>query len=294
MAEVAGSNPAAPTIQPWVPPSRKDDDDARAARFGSSRAGYRERDNLPETQDRYTKSKRGHPPEPHLMTQTNDLTRRLAAEFVGTALLLAVVVGSGIMGERLADGNAAIALLGNTIATGAILVVLILMFGPVSGAHFNPAVTLSFLLQREISRLDALAFVAVQVAGAVAGVWLAHLMFSEPVIMVGTKARTGLGQWVAEAVATFGLVATIVACVRTRPQVVPFAVGLFITAGYWFTSSTSFANPAVTFGRSFTDTFSGIRPMDAPAFIAFQIAGAIIATAFCVWLFRRTAPPADE
>ena len=218
-----------------------------------------------------------------------DLPRRLAAEFVGTALLLAVVVGSGIMGERLADGNAAIALLGNTIATGAILVVLILIFGPVSGAHFNPAVTLSFALQRAISRVDALAFVAVQVAGGLAGVWLAHLMFSEPIIMLGTNARTGLGQWIAEAVATFGLVATIMACVRTRPQVVPYAVGLFITAGYWFTSSTSFANPAVTFGRSFTDTFSGIRPIDAPAFVAFQIAGAVIATVFCVWLFKHFA-----
>ena len=228
------------------------------------------------------------------MTKKTDLTRRLAAEFVGTALLLAVVVGSGIMGERLADGNAAIALLGNTIATGAILTVLILIFGPVSGAHFNPAVTLSFALQRAISLVDALAFVAVQVAGAIAGVWLAHLMFSESIVMVGTNARTGIGQWVAEAVATFGLVATIVACVRTRPKVVPFAVGLFITAGYWFTSSTSFANPAVTFGRSFTDTFSGIRPIDAPAFIVFQFAGAVIATVFCVWLFRRHAAEETE
>ena len=223
------------------------------------------------------------------MTQPTNLTRRLAAEFVGTALLLAVVVGSGIMGERLADGNAAIALLGNTVATGAILVVLILIFGPVSGAHFNPAVTLSFALQRAISRMDALAFVAVQVAGAVAGVWLAHFMFAEPIVMAGTNVRTGPGQWVAEAVATFGLVATIIGCVRTRPQAVPYAVGLFITAGYWFTSSTSFANPAVTFGRSFTDTFSGIRPTDAPAFIVFQFAGAIIATAFCVWLFKQFA-----
>ena len=141
--------------------------------------------------------------------------------------------------------------------------------------------------------MDALAFVTVQVAGAIAGVWLAHLMFGEPILMEGTNTRTGLGQWVAEAVATFGLVATIVACVRTRPQVVPFAVGLFITAGYWFTSSTSFANPAVTFGRSFTDTFSGIRLIDAPAFIGFQFAGAVIATMFCVWLFKRVAPAED-
>ena len=223
-----------------------------------------------------------------------DLPRRLAAEFVGTALLLAVVVGSGIMGERLAEGNTAIALLGNTIATGAILVVLILIFGPVSGAHFNPAVTLSFALQRAISRLDAIAFVAVQAVGALCGVWLAHLMFSEPILMEGTNTRTGVGQWVAEAVATFGLVATIMSCVRTRPQVVPYAVGLFITAGYWFTSSTSFANPAVTFGRSFTDTFSGIRLIDAPAFVAFQIIGAVIATAFCVWLFKRFPKDADN
>ena len=294
MAEVAGSNPAAPTIRRWVPPWGKGDTCALDERETMPLRAAPNAINVAATLDRYTKSERGNRPEPHHMTQTPDLTRRLAAEFVGTALLLAVVVGSGIMGERLADGNDAIALLGNTIATGAILVVLILVFGPVSGAHFNPAVTLSFALQRAISRLDALAFVAVQVAGAVAGVWLAHLMFSEPIVMVGTNARTGLGQWVAEAVATFGLVATIMACVRTRPQVVPYAVGLFITAGYWFTSSTSFANPAVTFGRSFTDTFSGIQPIDMPAFIASQVAGAIIATAFCVWLFGRLESNRDK
>jgi len=223
-----------------------------------------------------------------------DLGRRLTAEFVGTALLLAVVVGSGIMGERLAGGNVAIALLGNTIATGAMLVVLILIFGPISGAHFNPAVTFTFALQRGISGSDAIAYVVVQVAGGLAGVWLAHLMFGEALIMLGTNTRTGLGQWVAEGVATFGLVATILGCLRARPDAVPYAVGLFITAGYWFTSSTSFANPAVTIARSFTDTFSGIRPIDAPAFIVAQFIGAAIATALFVWLFARRPAEAPE
>jgi len=223
-----------------------------------------------------------------------DLGRRLTAEFVGTALLLAVVVGSGIMGETLAGGNVAIALLGNTIATGAILVVLILIFGPISGAHFNPAVTFTFALQRGISGPDALAYVAVQVAGGLAGVWLAHLMFGEALIMVSTNARTGIGQWAAEGVATFGLVATILGCLRSRPEAVPYAVGLFITAGYWFTSSTSFANPAVTIARSFTDTFSGIRPTDAPAFIVAQFIGAAIATALFVWLFAGRPVEAPE
>ncbi len=215
-----------------------------------------------------------------------DLTRRLSAEALGTALLLATVVGSGIMGERLADGNVAIALLGNTIATGAILVVLILVFGPISGAHFNPAVTLVFLLRKEIAGTAAIAYVAVQVAGGLAGVWAAHVMFAEAVFQTSTNNRTGGDQWFAEAVATFGLVATILGTLRWRPEAVPFAVGLFITAGYWFTASTSFANPAVTVARSFTDTFSGIAPAHAPAFIAAQCVGAIVATAVFAWLLK--------
>ena len=216
-------------------------------------------------------------------------SRRLAAEAVGTAFLLATVVGSGIMAERLADGNAALALLGNTVATGAILVVLILVFGPVSGAHFNPAVTLSFAVRREIAPRAALLYVAAQLAGAVIGVMLAHFMLGEPLLASGVKARTGPGQWAAEAVATFGLLAAILGCLRARPDAVPYAVGLFITAGYWFTSSTSFANPAVTVARALTDSFSGIRPGDAPAFIAAQAAGALLATAFFAWLGRGGA-----
>jgi glycerol uptake facilitator-like aquaporin len=213
------------------------------------------------------------------------LSRRLAAEFLGTALLLAVVVGSGIMGERLAGGNDAVALLGNTIATGAGLVVLILIFGPVSGCHINPAVTLSFLMRGEIPRGDAALYLLVQVIGAVAGVVVAHLMFDHPLLPGGIKVRTGGGQWLGEAVATFGLVLTIMGCLRFRAAAVPYAVGLYITAGYWFTSSTSFANPAVTLARALTDTFAGIRPLDAPLFIVAEIGGAILATAFSLWLF---------
>jgi glycerol uptake facilitator-like aquaporin len=215
-----------------------------------------------------------------------DPGRRLAAEALGTAFLLATVVGSGIMGERLADGNAALALLANTIPTGAILVVLILMLGPVSGAHFNPAVTLSLLLQREIRAGEAIAYVAAQIAGGVAGTWCAHVMFDEPVLMLSATARTGPGQWAGEIVATFGLVAAIIACGRLRPAAVAPAVGLYITAAYWFTSSTSFANPAVTIARSLSDTFAGIRPVDAPAFVAAQCVGAILATWLIGWLVR--------
>ena len=212
------------------------------------------------------------------------LPRRLVAEALGTAFLLAAVVGSGIMGESLAGGNDAIALLGNTAATGAILVVLILVFGPVSGAHFNPAVTLVFSLRREVAARDAVLYVLVQIGGGVAGVAAAHYMFGEPLLVEGVEARTGGGQWLGEFVATFGLLATILGCLRARPEAVPYAVGLFITAGYWFTSSTSFANPAVTVARSFTDTFSGIAPGDAPAFIVAQIAGALAAAAVFGWL----------
>lgn len=218
------------------------------------------------------------------------LPKRLAAEALGTAFLLATVVGSGIMGESLANGNDAVALLGNTMATGAILAVLILIFGPLSGAHFNPAVTLSFLLQRQITAPHALAYVAVQVIAAVAGVVIAHAMFGEALLQGGTNARPTAGEGLGELVATFGLVATILGCVRFRPEAVPYAVGLFITAGYWFTSSTSFANPAVTVARTLTDTFSSIAPADAPAFIAAQIVGAVAATLVFGWLLA----PADE
>ena len=219
--------------------------------------------------------------------------RRLAAEAIGTALLLATVVGSGIMGERLAGGNDAIALLGNTAATGAILTVLILVFGPVSGAHFNPAVTLSFALRRTIGPRDAALYVAVQIPAAIAGVVIAHLMFAEQAIMVSTNARTLPGHWLGECVATFGLVATILGCLRTRPAAIPYAVGLFITAGYWFTSSTSFANPAVTIARALTDTFSGIAPGGVPAFILAQIAGACLATALLSWLWQTEPDSGD-
>ena len=220
-------------------------------------------------------------------------SRRLAAEALGTFFLLATVVGSGIMGNTLAGGNDAIVLLGNTIATGAILAVLILIFGPLSGAHFNPAVTLSFLLQRQIGPLHALFYVAVQIVAAIAGVMAAHAMFGEPLLMASTHVRATGGEWLGEGIATFGLVATILGCVRYRPEAVPYAVGLFITAGYWFTSSTSFANPAVTIARAFTDTFSGIRPVDAPGFIAAQLIGAVLATLVFSWLLgpKKEATP---
>jgi glycerol uptake facilitator-like aquaporin len=205
------------------------------------------------------------------------MKQKLLAEFIGTVFLLATVVGSGIMGETLASGNAAIALLGNTIATGAILVVLILIFGPVSGAHFNPAVSLVFFLKGELSKQELFAYFVVQFFAAVLGVFLAHIMFDMAVIQASTHSRTGTGQWVSEAVATFGLLATILGCVKFRSDAVPYAVGLYITAGYWFTASTSFANPAVTFARSFTDTFSGIARSDVLFFIIAQIVGALIA-----------------
>lgn len=215
------------------------------------------------------------------------IPRRLAAEALGTAFLLATVVGSGIMGDRLDGGTEGLALLGNTIATGAILAVLILIYGPISGAHFNPAVTLCFLMRREIGAMLALAYVAAQVVAGILGVWAAHAMFEEPILMLSEKSRTGGAQWFAEGVATFGLVATILGCVRFRPDAVPYAVGLFITAGYWFTASTSFANPAVTVARSLTNTFSGIAPGDAPLFILAQIAGAVLATIVFGWLLRE-------
>jgi glycerol uptake facilitator-like aquaporin len=206
------------------------------------------------------------------------VTRRaILAEALGSFLLFATVIGSGIMGERLAGGNVAIALLGNTIATGAILFVLITMFGPVSGAHFNPAVTLVMRLRGEISSRVAMAFVAAQLSGGILGVWVAHLMFDLPILELSTKVRAGPGQLTGEAIATFGLILTILGTVRMRPAAVPASVALYITAAYWFTSSTSFANPAITIARSLSDSFAGIAPTCVPGFIAAQLAGAIAA-----------------
>jgi glycerol uptake facilitator-like aquaporin len=217
---------------------------------------------------------------------------RLAAEGLGTAALLAVVIGSGIMGQRLAGGNDAIALLGNTLATGAGLVVLITALGPISGAHFNPAVTLVFALRREIGWRLALAYAAVQAVAGVLGVWLAHAMFAEPILQVSTKLRDGLPQGLAEFVATFGLVGTILGSLRFRPEATPWMVGLYITSAYWFTASTSFANPAVTLARSFSDTFAGIAPASAPLFVGAQFLGAIAAWAVWGQLLRpRAAAP---
>jgi glycerol uptake facilitator-like aquaporin len=212
------------------------------------------------------------------------LARRMTAEACGTALLLAAVVGSGIMGERLAGGNVAVALLANTLATGAALVALILSLGLISGAHFNPAVTLADASQGGLAWRDVPGYLAAQIAGAFAGVAAAHLMFGEPLFSASRHAREGGAQMFAEAVATFGLLSVIWGCARTRSTAVPFAVAAYITAAYWFTSSTSFANPAVTLARSFTDTFAGIRPADAPAFILAQLAGAAAATALFRWL----------
>ena len=212
--------------------------------------------------------------------------RHLASEALGTGLLVATVVGSGIMAERLTD-DVALQLLCNALPTGAILVVLITTLGPVSGAHFNPAVTLAFLTGCEISGIRALAFAAAQVAGGVSGTFLAHLMFAQPVIQASTTVRTGGAMWLAEAVAAFGLVLVILAGVRQRPEAVPWLVGLFIGAAYWFTSSTSFANPAVAIARGFTDSFSGIRPMDVPGFVAAELIGAVAASLFARWLFER-------
>jgi glycerol uptake facilitator-like aquaporin len=210
------------------------------------------------------------------------MRRPLAAEALGTFFLLACVVGSGIMAERLAGGNVGIALLGNTIATGAMLYVLITFLGPISGAHFNPAVTLAMVLERRITRQTAIFYVAVQVVAAVAGTWAAHTMFAEEILQFSEKIRTGPDQWFSESLATFGLVITIFGCVRYKADAVPAAVGLYITSAYWFTASTSFANPAVTIARSLTNTFSGIAPAHVLGFISAQLAGAIIA----VWVHR--------
>lgn len=214
------------------------------------------------------------------------MLRKLTGEWLGTFSLLATVVGSGIMAENLAGGNVAIALLGNTIPTGAILVVLILVFGPVSGAHFNPAVTLSFALRKEIDLQTSAFYMAAQIVGGIAGVFAAHIMFDHALIDPSTKVRTGIGQWVGEFVATFGLVGTIWGCLKARPEAVPYAVGLYITAAYWFTSSTSFANPAVTIARGFSNTFAGIRPDNVAMFIVVQLVAATLATFFFAWLFN--------
>ena len=212
-----------------------------------------------------------------------DPARRLAAEALGTLALVATVVGSGIMADALSD-DTAVSLLANTIATGAILVVLITLFGPVSGAHFNPAVTLVFALRRELPWALAGAYVVVQVAGGIAGSLLAHAMFDLPLWQVSTTLRSGTGQWLAEIVATFGLIAAILGGLRFRAEAVAWLVGLYITAAYWFTASTSFANPAVAIGRAVSDTFAGIRPADVPAFVLAEIAGAALALAFFGWL----------
>jgi len=220
--------------------------------------------------------------------------RKLVAEALGTAFLLAIVVGSGIMAERLAGGNVAIALLGNTLSTGAGLVVLILTFGPISGAHFNPAVTLADAWQGGLSWGDVPGYLAAQLLGAFAGVAAAHLMFGEALFFASEHARTGPAQWWSEFVATFGLLAAIWGCVRQRPGVTPFAVGLYITSAYWFTASTSFANPAVTLARAASDTFAGIRPVDAPGFIVAQLLGAFAATALFGWLIPGLSERAED
>jgi glycerol uptake facilitator-like aquaporin len=212
------------------------------------------------------------------------LAKRATVEFVATAVLLAAISGSGIMGERLASGNVAVALLANSIATGAVLIALILAFGEVSGAHINPVVTLSNAARRSFPWRETPAYIAAQVVGAFSGIALANIMFGLPVLFASHHVRTGWPSWIAEIVATAGLITVIGCCVRWRPASTPFAVAAYVTAAYWFFPSTSFANPAVTLARSMTDTFSGIRPMDVPAFLASQFAGAAVATAFLGWL----------
>ena len=224
-----------------------------------------------------------------LLRMSANLSRRVVAEASGTAFLLATVVGSGIMGERLAGGNVAITLLANSIATGAALTALILTFGPISGAHFNPAVTISCAAQREMTWTDASVYVIAQLSGAFAGVGAAHLMFSEPLFSASRHTRNGIAQLFSEFVATLGLLLVIGICARAQPRFVAFAVGAYITAAYWFTASTSFANPAVTLARSLSDTFVGIRPVDVPAFILVQLLGAAVATFLLRWLMPN--PP---
>jgi glycerol uptake facilitator-like aquaporin len=223
-----------------------------------------------------------------------DLTRRLAAEALGTFFLVMAVVGSGIMAERLAGGNVAIALLCNTLATGAVLVVIITIFAPISGAHFNPAVTLVMTLRGGMERGPALAYVAVQIVGGCLGAVAAHLMFGLDPVQLGSTARNGFGQWLGEFIATFGLIATILGCIRFAPGAVAAAVGLYIGSAYWFTSSTSFANPAVTIARALSDTFAGIAPSDAPGFIVAELLGALAAAWLFGWLFAEFAARSDR
>lgn len=228
--------------------------------------------------------------------QDFDLSRRLTAEALGTGLLVATVVGSGIMAESLTK-DTALALLGNTLPTGAILVVLITILGPISGAHFNPAVSLVFTLKGDLPTREGLLYVTAQIAGGIAGTIAAHLMFALPLIEFSLKTRTGGAQWFAESVAAFGLVATILGGIRFQQNAVPWLVGLYITAAYWFTASTSFANPAVAIARSLTNTFSGIRPADLPGFILAELAGAVIGMLVMTWLLRTsrsTAPIPQE
>lgn len=220
--------------------------------------------------------------------QTNSMTKQLVAEALGTALLLAVVVGSGIMAERLASGNVALALLANALATGAGLIALILMFGAISGAHFNPVVSLSAALQKQIAWSQCVQFVLAQIVGAILGVAIAHGMFDLPLFFASTHSRTGVAQWFSEFIATFGLLAVIISTSKSRPAVTPFAVAAYIVAAYWFTASTSFANPAVTIARAFTDTFAGIHPVDVLGFILAQIVGAVSATWVFGWLYQDT------
>lgn len=219
---------------------------------------------------------------------SQDRARRLAAEFLGTAFLLATVVGSGIMAAKLAGGNIAIALLGNTIPTGAILVVLILIFGPISGAHMNPAVSLAMASRGQLSWRDVLPYILAQSAGAIVGVAVAHVMFDLPILQFSTTQRAGIGQWTSEAVATAGLLLTIFGCVARAPGAVPYAVGLYITAAYWFTASTSFANPAVTIARAFTDTFAGIAQGDVAIFVVVQIVTALVVSRAAAFLFSTS------
>ena len=223
------------------------------------------------------------------MSVAVDLPRRVAAEALGTGILVATVVGSGILADRLTD-DVALALLGNTLPTGAILVVLITILGPLSGAHFNPAVTLIFSLRREIATGTALAYCAAQVAGGIAGALLANAMFELPIWQASTTVRSGGAQWLAEGVAAFGLVFTILAGLRFRSEAIPWLVGLYITAAYWFTASTSFANPAVAIARAFSDTFAGIRPIDVPGFVLAELLGAVLALALASWMLAEPKP----
>ena len=224
------------------------------------------------------------------MVEPPPLRRRAAAEGVGAFFLFATVIGSGIMAEHLAGGNVAVALLANTLATGAMLFVLITMLGPISGAHMNPAVSLVAVARRELSAKDAGVYILAQIAFGILGAWAAHLMFDLPMLQLSVKARTGVGQWTGEALATFGLILTIVGTMRHRPASVAASVALYISAAYWFTSSTSFANPAITVARSLSDSFAGIAPRDVPAFILAQLAGAGLAAMVARLLFDRPAP----